>query len=1394
MTRHYCTYFDRNYLTRGLALIDSLRRTESSEWMLFVVCMDEMTHVVLRRLALPNVHLVPLHDIEYRDRALLSVKPSRSLVEYYWTLTPTIILRLLERHPDIVLLTYLDADLYFFSSPQPLFDELPGGSILIHEHRFSPRQSHLATHNGRFNVGLLSFRRDGNGLAALRWWRERCLEWCFVRYEQGKMGDQLYLNDWPDRFEGVVVLRHIGGGVGPWNHDQYTIGLSGDGQVRINEQPLIFYHFHSFKLAGLEAALPVAHAHYPLTLDLLRYCIVPYADALGRAHHLAQQVIPDLRWGLEGTLTISLPLTFIAQRRIREQLAEPACTHRLVALDDQWDAYCSEQVLEPDAHSMSSASPLTRLTTDSVHPDTMRKDNQIMAVPSQHELLMTLHHTDVAQQIHTLYVVGAHRFQEQALYDQLFPNLKRIYLFEPIPELAEYLRRFEQRDARVKVFPYALSNDNGMRDFFLTNNDGESSSLLRLGKHKQIFPHVHETRTLKVPCRILDDLIQEEGLEEPDMLLLDVQGAEFHILSSLSSKLKRRLRALYVEASLEEVYAGARCLSDLQVVLQADHDLISFAPLGQDSPTHGNALFLNRHGAVPSPEQTGLSSQPGKPLISVIVSSYCAENFMQECLEDLENQTVIEQMEIIVVDAASPEREGAIAARFQERHKNIFYLRTPMRIGVYAAWNLAVKLARGRYITPFSTNDRLRPEAYELLSQSLNTHPEIALVYGDTYITATPHQTFQKHDRLGIWQWPEYDYQQLLRQCSVGPHPMWRRELHDTIGYFDESYVALGDQDFWIRIGAKHQILHIPVVTGLYWRSPEGLSNREEIAGPEERRLRETYCPNIPVSSSVTTQNIECSVIIPVWNRCELTRDCVAALATTTTGVSWELIVVDNHSTDGTQEFLSTLNGDVQIIRNQDNLGFAKACNQGARAAKGRYLVFLNNDTVPLDGWLAAMHKEVEDHPEVGVVGSKLLYADKTIQHAGVVLSRTNLLPYHVYQHLPSDHRAVNQRREFQVVTGACLLIRNELFHSIGGFDERFRNGFEDVDLCLKVQETGQKVIYQPKSVLFHFESQTPGRKAHDEDNARLLLERWKHHWWRADEDIYYHQDGFKYVMGPQNDALMGDVKVLTNQEERASWAHIAKAQSYARQHDWDSVRRELRAVHNWPADNFVLLWAAQAAEAIKETALADAFQQRIRALNDPARQALEQIRTDLSDGQLSTAASRVDALLKQYPAHAEALLLRAILHMQREQYREAEIAFTTALNQGANRKTCLMGIGMASLGRAYPQGAWQTFLRVLAENPDDAEVIHWLLRAGTAQNRWRELSVQLRNFLARNPSELSVRFAYAGVLLRDDQVEAARHEYDQLHALAPSYDGLAELLQAIAGKETLMAMDVSNV
>ena len=1386
--RYYCTYFDRNYLSRGLALVESLRHHESSPFVLFVVCMDEVTRAVLSQLAVPEIRPIPLHEIERRDTALLETREARSLVEYYWTMTPTIILRILERHPKIDLLTYLDADLFFFSSPQPIFDELGRDSILIHEHRFSPSQAELGRHNGRFNVGLLCFRRDRNSMDALRWWRARCLEWCFARYEEGKMGDQLYLEDWPARFQGVRVLQHPGGGVGPWNHDRYHLQAATNGRIAVDGAPLIFYHFHSLKSAGSDLAIPVAHSHYRLTIPVLTHCFLPYLEMLDQAQQRLADVVPGRRWGVEQSLDIPPQLSVLARRALAEKLAPVTSVYRKVSLNHEWDAYCSEQVID-----RTDAAPAAMKPTSKEHP--------MLDGPTQHDQLLSLGQSSVAQNIRTIYVVGAHRYQEQHLFNRLFPNVEHIYLFEPLKELAQALMRVEASDPRVRVFPFALSDQSGEQDFYVTNNDGESSSLLRLGAHREIFPHVKEVGITKVQCRRLDQVIQEYGLPMPDLLLLDVQGAEYKILSSLSSSLKRHIQVLYVEASLEEVYQGARCLDDLTSLLAESHRLASFAPLSTESPTHGNALFLNSRCPEQPPAELDQHTVTEGPLISVIVSSYCAEAFMRECLDDLTSQTMAMRMEVIIVDAASPERERDIVLECQQghpAHPQITYVRTPSRIGVYAAWNHALRLARGRYVTPFSTNDRLSPTAYERLAEALDKHQDVALVYGDTYLTDRPHQTFDRHHRTGVWQWPEYNYHELLRKCGVGPHPMWRRAVHDTVGYFDESYVALGDQDFWIRLGAQHRLLHIPVVTGLYWRSPEGLSNRAEIAGPEERRLRSTYLASAeavhPLSAVEAEAKYDCSVIIPVWNRCELTRDCLTALAKTTEGLSWELIVVDNNSTDGTQAFLSSLGGDVQVIRNQENLGFAKACNQGAQAARGKYLVFLNNDTVPLDGWLRALVAEVDGHPEVGIAGSKLLYGDGTVQHAGVVFLRSQLSPYHIYSKASADLPAVNVRREFQVVTGACMLVRSQLFNELGGFHEGFRNGFEDVDLCLRAREKGYRVVYQPRSVLYHLESQTPGRKLHEADNARLLRERWGSHWWLADEDLHYHADGFKLVGSEATGEYVGHVQLIKDVKDRAAWAHVAAAQSAAQKKDWSGVKRELSLVQDWPNDPYVLSWAAKVCEQLDEPALRHTFLTRYLELNDSPAVRRSLVRSLLTHKSFAAAEQQLNTLLAGSPDDAEGLLLRGLLCMQREQYREAETAFSSAMRQGADRKKCLMGMGMASLGRAYAQGAWERFIEVLADNPNDADAIHWLIRAGTAQNRWEDLRLQLRAYVLRNPRDLATRFALAGVLLRADQIEEARREHDILRASDPTYDGLKELEEAIVRKETVLAMDGASL
>lgn len=214
---------------------------------------------------------------------------------------------------------------------------------------------------------------------------------------------------------------------------------------------------------------------------------------------------------------------------------------------------------------------------------------------------------------------------------------------------------------------------------------------------------------------------------------------------------------------------------------------------------------------------------------------------MAECLSDLMSQTIADQLEVIVVDAASPQHEGAIVQAFQRHFETIRYIRTDTRIGVYAAWNLAIRQSIGRYIMPFSTNDRLAKNACELLKIALELHPEVMLVYGDTWLTLQPHQTFEQHDRCGAFQWPDYSFDYLLHNCCVGPHPMWRREVHNHVGYFDENYVAIGDQEMFLRIAERFPLLHIPGVTGLYWYAEDGVGNQRDIADPEIFEIQARY-------------------------------------------------------------------------------------------------------------------------------------------------------------------------------------------------------------------------------------------------------------------------------------------------------------------------------------------------------------------------------------------------------------------------------------------------------------------------------------------------------------------------------------------------------------------------
>jgi GT2 family glycosyltransferase len=252
---------------------------------------------------------------------------------------------------------------------------------------------------------------------------------------------------------------------------------------------------------------------------------------------------------------------------------------------------------------------------------------------------------------------------------------------------------------------------------------------------------------------------------------------------------------------------------------------------------------------------------------------------------------------------------------------------------------------------------------------------------------------------------------------------------------------------------------------------------------------------------------VRCSVIVPVYGQAALTRQCVDGLLAGRDGdLEPEVIVVDDGSRDETPELLRGYGDRVVVVRHETNLGFAASCNDGAAVAAGDALVFLNNDTIPQTGWLEALLGFADAHPRAAAVGAKLLFPDDTVQHAGVVICQYGY-PKNAYAGFPAWHPAVNKSRPFQAVTAACMLVRRSAFEQLCGFDTTYRNGFEDVDLCLRLGEEGYEVHYCHEAVVYHLESMSEGRFADSDHNRHVYERRWAGRV-HSDDFRYYTADG----------------------------------------------------------------------------------------------------------------------------------------------------------------------------------------------------------------------------------------------------------------------------------------------
>lgn len=231
------------------------------------------------------------------------------------------------------------------------------------------------------------------------------------------------------------------------------------------------------------------------------------------------------------------------------------------------------------------------------------------------------------------------------------------------------------------------------------------------------------------------------------------------------------------------------------------------------------------------------------PLVSAIISTFNSARFIEGCLADLAAQTIADRIEIIVVDSVSEEGEGAIVRRWQERYPNIRYTRTERRETVYAAWNRAIRMAQGTYLTTANTDDRHKANAFERMGRVLELRQDVALVYADVVETVAENQTFDRCTPTRVLRWHDWSRDTLLTQgCFIGPQPMWRRCVHAEYGFFDESLVSSGDFEFWLRISQTHSFHHIREPLGLYLSRPDSVEHRHcDLKALEDARILSAY-------------------------------------------------------------------------------------------------------------------------------------------------------------------------------------------------------------------------------------------------------------------------------------------------------------------------------------------------------------------------------------------------------------------------------------------------------------------------------------------------------------------------------------------------------------------------
>ena len=535
----------------------------------------------------------------------------------------------------------------------------------------------------------------------------------------------------------------------------------------------------------------------------------------------------------------------------------------------------------------------------------------------------------------------------------------------------------------------------------------------------------------------------------------------------------------------------------------------------------GYGAWIRRCATLSQPDRDRIRAEvaawPDAPLISVLMPVHDpAPNVLRAAIRSVQAQLYPNWELCLCDDASRDPRVVRLIDRLAAEDPRIRVVRRPENGHIARATNDALGLARGPYVAFLDHDDALAEQALYEVARALRDDADLVLLYSDEDKIEGRARRFEPHFKA------DFDRELLYGQNYINHLTVIRTDAVRALGGLRPGFEGSQDHDLLLRLTEEldpARIRHIPMVL-YHWRAAGGSGTFSDraLARTEAARLRAVTevverqgaraergpLGFVRVVRPLPEPAPRVSVIIPTRDRAELLRVTLEGLFGATDYPDIEVVVVDNDSREPeTRALFARYRDDprVRVLPAPGAFNFSDLSNRGAAAASGPILLFLNNDIEVIEpGWLRELAAQA-CRPEIGAVGAKLLYPDRTVQHGGVVLGIGGVAG-HGHLGLPDEDPGYFARmvlvQEVSAVTGACLAMRAEVFRAVGGFDaEKLRVAFNDIDLCLRIRAAGYRILWTPFAKLVHHESKsrgpedTPEKRARFQGETAVMQERW---------------------------------------------------------------------------------------------------------------------------------------------------------------------------------------------------------------------------------------------------------------------------------------------------------------